>query len=893
MKNKIFLSILLIASVILFIFLLSEILAAPNPAALYCNKLKEDFGGYNYLVVKTFYGERGFCIMPNGQQFDEWDFFTGKVGQEYSYCIREGYGIRTIRGGKFASEGAVCLVPRNEKFLFLEIPIGMQEIDVADVAGLDISEQEINVPTQKMQQATNFNLENDNVNYSFSYWNWLDPPQSKWSKDNYVFFDDVSGWLSPVKNQGTCKSCWAFGTLGAIESKYTIEKEDSRLDPDLSEQYFVSDCCPECGDCAGGSRYASFNYTMYHGISDELCFPYIGQNSDCSPCPDYGSRLWNINNYFIENFLSNEQLEQRIINYPVSVILDWDGSFDEDCVYRCGSSGSMTHIIVLAGYNDTGNLSSSYWIAKNSFGLGWPGICNVSDGYFKLGFNECNLGTIIYPEHVNPPNFKPSIVLNSPFQGYISNNSNVGFNFTVYTQVSRAICDLIVDGVVRNMASINNATPSTFFSSLEAGQHNWSIRCWEEGFGITSNSETRILIMDVPDLSAPKYFDESKNNSLAGEETRFQITWQDNQALQPEGQYIFSFDNCQGIWVNSSANFISNPEQINIFRTLNDSANCTVRYRWYAKDNASNWNSTRIYSFLTTFIDEPPRVLLIQPKDEFNSDQENVTFRCNSFDDKKIQSLTLYNNASGWNPVFSNTSCTINCSLVYTMSLINNIYEWNCLTLDNTGNLAWAKNNFSLTVSSSSSNTGTSHVCQELSKKCLGNLLQQCQGNAWNDIETCEHGCDTSTLNCIQIICQQGSRRCSNNLLQECRNNAWVLVQECNYCDIISFECRNCVEQDKKCSINGNLLVCQQNSWQEQKCENGCQDNNCILENVGEQQVSVKNNLIWIFMPFALVILVLVVILILFLIKITNIKRIVASSEKVFVKQVKDEASKI
>lgn len=52
-----------------------------NPAAKYCNIL-----GYEYKIEKNDNGgEVGFCILPNGKKVNAWDFYKGKVGQEFSY----------------------------------------------------------------------------------------------------------------------------------------------------------------------------------------------------------------------------------------------------------------------------------------------------------------------------------------------------------------------------------------------------------------------------------------------------------------------------------------------------------------------------------------------------------------------------------------------------------------------------------------------------------------------------------------------------------------------------------------------------------------------------------------------------------------------------------------
>lgn len=104
--NKFIISI--IFGIIIFIFFLHSTTAILNPAAVYCDKL-----GYEYVVGES------VCKMPDGTEVNAWKFLEGKEGQEYSYCEKEGYILKTINDSKecssiFSLECAVCIKDGDE-----------------------------------------------------------------------------------------------------------------------------------------------------------------------------------------------------------------------------------------------------------------------------------------------------------------------------------------------------------------------------------------------------------------------------------------------------------------------------------------------------------------------------------------------------------------------------------------------------------------------------------------------------------------------------------------------------------------------------------------------------------------------------------------------------------
>mgnify|MGYP003973375877 FL=1 len=217
--------------------------------------------------------------------------------------------------------------------------------------------------------------------------------------------------MTSVKDQGTCGSCWAFATVGATEAAFNIASNDPDFDPDLAEQELVS--CNGGNDCNGGSQYDALDYIKNLGIKDEKCFPYNAIDDrgcdyyECGLEPMYCSdKCSDLASIKIEEYqwaLPFPSLnpiystkEKLLSAGPLIVSIQMKeaaGYFDENEIYRCDNENgySTNHVVVIVGYNDI----EEYWIVKNSWGTDWPNPGD--DGYFKLGFEECNLWQAMAP----------------------------------------------------------------------------------------------------------------------------------------------------------------------------------------------------------------------------------------------------------------------------------------------------------------------------------------------------------------------------------------------------------------------------------------------------------------------------------------------------------------
>jgi hypothetical protein len=211
-------------------------------------------------------------------------------------------------------------------------------------------------------------------------------------------------WMTPVKDQGSCGSCWAFSTIGSLEAIIKLYKSDPYMDLDLSEQELIS--CTVLGSCSyGGSQLFAGYYIKSNGITDEECFPYIAQEGDCNNrCQNPKVREY-IKDTGMLGTLSiarEEDIKTGLIKYgpiPTSMEVYSDFYAYKGGVYQRTSSGTYQgwHAIVFVGWDD----SKDAWLCKNSWGENFG-----ENGYFwiKKGDSKIGWGTeyIIYRDDLKP-----------------------------------------------------------------------------------------------------------------------------------------------------------------------------------------------------------------------------------------------------------------------------------------------------------------------------------------------------------------------------------------------------------------------------------------------------------------------------------------------------------
>lgn len=392
------------------------------------------------------------------------------------------------------------------------------------------------------------------------------------------------GGCPPMRDQGNCGSCWAFSTVGAVETNILIR---DGAEKDLSEQWLVS-CNTDGYSCSGG--WWAHNYFVSPGAVYEADFPYTASDAPCGGPYTYHETIasW----AYVGNSSSvpsTAAIKQAIYDHgPVSAGVCVNNTFR---AYTGGVFNpalnfcfSINHGIVLVGWDDT----LGAWRLRNSWGSDWG-----EDGYMWIAYGKYYVGYaaayVIYTGSTPPAAPTDLAATTASFSQidltWTDNATNetgfkiercTGANCTDFAQIATVGANVIA-------YSNTGLTAST--------SYNYRVRAYNGGGDSDYSNTASAVTQAAPALPA------APDNLVATAVSKSQINlaWTDNAGNETG----FKIERCRGSTCTNFAQITTVGANVTAYSNSGLNANTSYRYRVRAYNAAGNSGYSNIAAATT------------------------------------------------------------------------------------------------------------------------------------------------------------------------------------------------------------------------------------------------------------------------------------------------------
>lgn len=252
--------------------------------------------------------------------------------------------------------------------------------------------------------------------------NELESPASAYPSDFTWCNKDGVNYCSASLNQHIpqyCGSCWAHGSVSALQDRIKIARKNQGIDIQLSVQHMLN--CGRVGSCHGGSVDGPYQWIKSisdktgAGISYTTSQPYFACSSEikdgmckgadwmCTPkdiavtCGTFGEACVGLSRYpnatisEYGSIVGKDAMQKEILNRgPIACGIDAGPIRDYTTGIATQVSSDTDHVISVVGWG-TDAKEGLYWIVRNSWGEYWGehGYVRVKSGALNLEEAGC------------------------------------------------------------------------------------------------------------------------------------------------------------------------------------------------------------------------------------------------------------------------------------------------------------------------------------------------------------------------------------------------------------------------------------------------------------------------------------------------------------------------